>query len=173
MRHPKADAAASRRNSTHTLETRCTLSLSNVWFIDARTRSALSFQLFSGCLSCFVYGTHTHGHTHTEKILWFIYSNALLGTNEKSCLLPGKTSARAFDPKVHYGSSVWRLSLTMRGSCWYCSCWKIATARGKQSGKLKCEKEINLNSWSMNKYVYNMANTWSANGIDTYAPGLL
>lgn len=66
--------------------------------------------------------THTGIHTHTEKILWFIYSNALLGTNEKSCLLPGKTSARAFDPKVHYGSSVWRLSLTMRGSCCYCSC---------------------------------------------------
>lgn len=127
------------------------------------------------CLRRVCGDTHTRTHTGHTHIFSGLFIQMRLATNEKSCLLPGKTSARAFDPKMHSGSSVWRrLSLTMRGSCCHCcSCWKIATARGKQSGKLKCEKEINLNSWSMNKYVYNMANTWSANGIDTYAPGKL
>lgn len=131
-----------------------------VWFIDAR---ALSFQLFSGCLSCFVYCecvwryTHTDWHTHLVylfKCAWALMKNPASAAWKNICACAQSATV----------SSVWRLWQCVGPGCHcHCSCWKIGM-------------KINLNSSSIYKYVHNMANTWSANGYretlkTDYTPG--
>lgn len=129
-----------------------------VWFIDAR---ALSFQLFSGCLSCFVYcecvWRHTHWHTHLVylfKCAWALMKNPASAAWKNICACAQSAIV----------SSVWRLWQCVGPGCHcHCSCWKIGM-------------KINLNSSSIYKYVHNMANTWSANGYretlkTEYTPG--
>lgn len=74
MRHPKQmpphlDAIQNTQDAMHII-------LCNVWFIDARTRSSLYFQLFSGCLSCFVYGeTHIFSGLFIQMRAWQLMKN--------------------------------------------------------------------------------------------------
>lgn len=117
-----------------------------VWFIDAR---ALSFQLFSGGLSCFVYcecvwrhtRTHTpHWHTHLVylfKCAWALMKNPACAAWKNICACAQSASV----------SSVWRLWQCVGPGCHChccCSCWKIAALKKRNGNQFKFLKYLQI-----------------------------
>lgn len=110
-----------------------------VWFIDAR---ALSFQLFSGCLSCFVYCECVWRHTHTHTHLVYLFKCAWALMKNPACAAWKNICACAQSAIV---SSVWRLWQCVGPSCHcHCSRWKIAGLKNWNGNQFKFLKYLQI-----------------------------